>query len=298
MIAVMMPIIRPALSTRAPPLLPGLSAASVCMTSSISRPETPRSVRRNALITPAVTGCLKHERLADGNNQLAYPKPLRVAERRSRQAAARQAQKREVGIRILSHEPGLDAGAVGENSIQPRRAAYHMIVGRQVAVGVMITPEPDPSTGANGLSGSCSRPRLRIAITAGPVCSATSTTVREKASSSAASSTSDTPADSGVRLPSELSLISRNKILSFPAIGAMGRKCRHQEDLGQCPAIGRDVGAADTGDFSRKPWADIILSGGDDDHRALRGGRRAAVPATRRHERHSLLKLDATLLRR
>jgi len=48
--------------------------------------------------------------------------------------------------------------------------------------------------------------------TAGPVHSATSTTVREKASSSAASSTSDAPADSGVYWPSGLSLISRSKI--------------------------------------------------------------------------------------
>jgi hypothetical protein len=63
----------------------------------------------------------------------------------------------------------------------------------------MITPEPEPSTGANGLSGSCSGARLRMPTTAGPQCSAIATTMREKESSSAASSTSDTPADSGVR---------------------------------------------------------------------------------------------------
>ena len=41
--------------TSAPPELPGLSAASVWITSSISRPLSPRNVRRNAEMTPAVT---------------------------------------------------------------------------------------------------------------------------------------------------------------------------------------------------------------------------------------------------
>jgi hypothetical protein len=45
-------------------------------------------------------------------------------------------------------------------------------------------------------------------------------TLRENASSRPASSTSDSPAGSGVCWPPKPSLISRNKILSFPGIGA------------------------------------------------------------------------------
>ena len=56
--AVLMPTIRPAESARAPPELPGFSAASVWMTSSITRPAPPERVgsdRPSALTTPAVT---------------------------------------------------------------------------------------------------------------------------------------------------------------------------------------------------------------------------------------------------
>lgn len=71
----------------------------------------------------------------DRNHQLTDPEPLGVAERGSRQAAARKSQERKVGIRILARDPGLNAGAVGEYGIQPRRAAHHMVIGQHVAVG-------------------------------------------------------------------------------------------------------------------------------------------------------------------
>ena len=55
MMAVFTPITSPRESTSGPPELPGLSAASVWITSSISRPDCDRSERPSALTTPAVT---------------------------------------------------------------------------------------------------------------------------------------------------------------------------------------------------------------------------------------------------
>ncbi len=55
MTAVLMPITSPRDDTSGPPELPGLSAASVWITSSIMRPVVARSVRPSADTTPAVT---------------------------------------------------------------------------------------------------------------------------------------------------------------------------------------------------------------------------------------------------
>ncbi len=55
MIAVLMPMTRPRLSSSGPPLLPGLSAASVWMTLSTRWPVMLRKLRPRALTTPAVT---------------------------------------------------------------------------------------------------------------------------------------------------------------------------------------------------------------------------------------------------
>ena len=54
-IAVLTPMTSPRDLTSGPPELPGLSAASVWMMSSISRPDCARSDRPSALTTPAVT---------------------------------------------------------------------------------------------------------------------------------------------------------------------------------------------------------------------------------------------------
>src|SRR2546425_2700514 len=53
--AVLTPTTRPRASTSGPPEFPGFSAASVWITSSISRPPTERNERPSALTTPAVT---------------------------------------------------------------------------------------------------------------------------------------------------------------------------------------------------------------------------------------------------
>jgi hypothetical protein len=55
MMAVLMPITSALDDTSAPPELPGLSAASVWITSSMSRPVLARKDRPRALTTPAVT---------------------------------------------------------------------------------------------------------------------------------------------------------------------------------------------------------------------------------------------------
>ena len=53
--AVFTPITSPRELTNGPPEFPGFSAASVWMIPSISRPDSARIVRPNALTTPAVT---------------------------------------------------------------------------------------------------------------------------------------------------------------------------------------------------------------------------------------------------
>lgn len=55
MIAVAMPTTSPVELTRGPPLLPGLSAASVWIRSSIRRPRSARKDRPRAETTPVVT---------------------------------------------------------------------------------------------------------------------------------------------------------------------------------------------------------------------------------------------------
>ena len=55
MTAVLTPMTSPAEETSGPPELPGLSAASVCTTSSIIRPAPDCSVRPSAEMTPVVT---------------------------------------------------------------------------------------------------------------------------------------------------------------------------------------------------------------------------------------------------
>ena len=54
-IAVLMPTTSPVVATSGPPEFPGLSAASVWMTSSMSRPLWARKDRPSAETTPAVT---------------------------------------------------------------------------------------------------------------------------------------------------------------------------------------------------------------------------------------------------
>ena len=69
--AVLTPITSARELTSGPPELPGLSAASVWMTSPIRRPFWARSERPTALTMPAVTVELEAQRVADGDGDLA-----------------------------------------------------------------------------------------------------------------------------------------------------------------------------------------------------------------------------------
>jgi hypothetical protein len=101
-IAVLTPMTSPEDETSGPPELPGLSAASVWITSSIMRPVLARIERPSAEMTPAVTVDSKFERVADGDDQLAADQALGVAEPRDRQIARRVgADECEVGVRVF-----------------------------------------------------------------------------------------------------------------------------------------------------------------------------------------------------
>src|SRR5213593_3737844 len=83
--AVLMPTTSPWEDTSGPPELPGLSAASVWITSSISRPERARSDRPSAETTPVVTVDSKPSGLPMAITQLTALEQLGIAERRRRQ---------------------------------------------------------------------------------------------------------------------------------------------------------------------------------------------------------------------
>ena len=110
--AVLMPTTSPREDTSGPPELPGLSAASVWITSSISRPDRARSERPSAETTPVVTVEFEAERIADGDHQLAALEQLGIAERRRRQGHARiDAHQREIGVGIVAdHARGQGCG--------------------------------------------------------------------------------------------------------------------------------------------------------------------------------------------
>ncbi len=82
MIAVLMPITAPFASTSAPPELPGLSAASVCTTSSIKPPRLAahRAPQRGDHANGH--GRLQTKRIADRDRKFADPQRVGIAQRR------------------------------------------------------------------------------------------------------------------------------------------------------------------------------------------------------------------------
>ena len=134
--AVLTPITRPLESTSGPPEFPGLSAASVWITSCISRPEPARKVRPRAEITPVVT-------------LFEYPSglPMAMATCPTRSAAespnstkgsaagGADAQHGEVRVGIAADQIGFDAGLFVQAHDQPLGAVHDMTVGEQIAVG-------------------------------------------------------------------------------------------------------------------------------------------------------------------
>ena len=104
--AVFTPTTSPWEETSGPPELPGLSAASVWITSSISRPVRERKLRPSAETTPVVTVDFEAEWIADGDHQLPALQPLGIAERRRRQGhRLDDAQQRQIGVGIVADQP-------------------------------------------------------------------------------------------------------------------------------------------------------------------------------------------------
>ena len=117
MMAVLMPMTRPRLSTRGPPLLPGFRAASVWITLSTRWPVMLRSVRPRALIDPGRHGRIEAERAADGHDELADAQPGRFAELRMGQSRGVRLDDGEVGPGIGPDDAARDLPAV----VQPTR---------------------------------------------------------------------------------------------------------------------------------------------------------------------------------
>ena len=120
MIAVLMPTTSPREETSGPPELPGLSAASVWMMSSISRPLRARKERPSADTTPVVTVEFEAERVADGDHQLAAAQRLGIAEARGRQDnVLLDPHQRQVGIGIVADDARIEVAAVGRGDREP-----------------------------------------------------------------------------------------------------------------------------------------------------------------------------------
>ncbi len=135
MTAVLTPTTSPRDDTSGPPELPGLSAASVWITSSISRPERARNERPSAETTPVVTVEFEPERVADGDHQLAAPEQLRIAERCGRQRhRSVDPHQREVGVGIVADDLRGQAAAVDRGDVDARGAVHHVAVGEHEAV--------------------------------------------------------------------------------------------------------------------------------------------------------------------
>ena len=121
--AVLTPITSPRVVTSGPPELPGLSAASVWMTSSISRPDRARSERPSALTTPAVTVCWKPNGLpiamASWPTRTARESPSVARQRGPRRV---DADDGEVGVRIVADEVGAQRRPSGSAHVMRRGA--------------------------------------------------------------------------------------------------------------------------------------------------------------------------------
>ena len=134
--AVLMPTTSPREDTSGPPELPGLSAASVWMTSSISRPERARSERPSAETTPVVTVDSKPSGLPIAITswpRLSSLELPRVAA--GSVTGASIAHEREIGVRVVADHARGQAAAVDGGHADARRAADHVAVGEHEPVG-------------------------------------------------------------------------------------------------------------------------------------------------------------------
>ncbi len=165
--AVLTPITSPAEEASAPPELPGFSAASVWITSSIGRPDRLASVRPSAETTPAVTVAWK----PNGAPIATAIWPCRSrALSPSRAAVSPSASARSTATSVSASLPRSRAGLSRPPAKLTRASRAPAITWWLVTIspsGASTTPEPPP------------RPRTARAQTAGPTVSATPATLRE-----------------------------------------------------------------------------------------------------------------------
>ena len=174
--AVLMPITSPREDTSGPPELPGLSAASVWITSSIMRPVVARRLRPSAEITPAVTVDSKPSGLPIAI--ASWPRRSRLESpsgANGKAARGVRAQQREVGVGIDAEQPRLGGASFGVGQADLARAVDHVGVGQRQPVG----RDDDAGAGAAAAGLSPSRSRVSTRTTAGPTVSTTEDTASE-----------------------------------------------------------------------------------------------------------------------
>ena len=145
--AVLMPTTRDDESASAPPELPGLSAASVWMTSSTTRAVRPSRVgsdRPSPLTTPAVTEPARPSGLPTATTSWPTRRALGVAEDGRLGGRRPGAQHGEVGQRVGADDVDVGLGAVGEHGPPGAGPGHDVRVGEQQAVA----GEDDRRTGA------------------------------------------------------------------------------------------------------------------------------------------------------
>ena len=152
--AVLMPTTSPCDDTSGPPELPGLSAASVWITSSISRPLRERSERPSAETTPVVTVDSKPSGLP-----MAITSWPRLSRLESPSGAAGSvtasidAEQRQIGVGIVADQPRAQVLAVGGGHVDARGSAggaaapATWLLVRMSPSGATTTPEPVPPRG-------------------------------------------------------------------------------------------------------------------------------------------------------
>ena len=134
--AVLTPITSPSEDTSGPPELPGLSAASVWMTSSIMRPFRELSERPSAETITGGHAGVEAQRIADRDHQLAAPQRLGIAQARRRQGHVfLDAGEREIRIEIAAEDARGKPAALHRRNVRGPGGVDDMRVGDDEAVG-------------------------------------------------------------------------------------------------------------------------------------------------------------------
>ncbi len=173
--AVLMPTTREEESASAPPLLPGLSAASVWMTSSTTRAVRPSRVgseRPSPLTTPAVTDPASPSGLPTATTSCPTRSVAGVAEHGRRGSAGAGAEDGEVGERVGADDVDRRLAAVAEHRPPARGPGDDVRVGEQ-------QPVVGEDDGRAGAAAAVRRRSPARAATCGVRSAATAVTMRE-----------------------------------------------------------------------------------------------------------------------